>query len=199
MSKQNFEDLYFDVNKFGGKKTIQSAYPELLAYKDIIKITSDEWKVAILISDVGSPFVKIKDTKQKLDEIFKVLDIDPTSSDLYYDFLNQRQSGVIDACTFLIEYQNNHEFSAWFELNRLYYELLRVISVPLNPEDVNYDKAFDRKMLLQVKLKTMQEDLRKYETNLFGTSSMKAAASYKSKKSRKLNWNEKYADNNQVE
>lgn len=201
MSKQIFENLLFDVTKFGGKVSIQKAYPELSAYKEIDHISSDEWKVAILMVDVGSDFVKIKDPKQKTDGIFNVLKFDKFGphQELYYDAVDQRQSGVIDACTFLIEYQNNHEFSAWYKLNKLYYELLRVIDAPLDPEDDNYDKDFDRKLKYQDKLSSMQLKLKTYETNLFGTSAMKAAAAFRSKKKMIVNWNEQFAQDNQVE
>lgn len=200
-TKGNFENLMFDVTKFGGKVSIQDAYPELLPYKEYDKIKSAEWKVAILMVDIGSDFVRIKDPKQKLDSIFKALSYDKTNlhSYIYYDAVQQRESNVIDACSFLIEYQNNHEFSAWYELNKLYYELLRVISSPLDDKSDSYDRDFDRKINLQVKLDKMQEDLKRYETNLFGTSAMKAAAAYRSKKKMMVNWNEKFADENQVE
>lgn len=201
MSKINYENLMFDVTKFGGKVKIQDAYPELLPYKEISKITPEEWKIAILMVDMGSDFVRIKDPKQKMDSIFKELGLDKTGkhSDAYYDGVQQRQSNLIDACTFLIEYQNNHEFSAWYEQNKLYYELLRTIAVPLDPDSDNYDKDFDKKMSRQEKLEKMQAQLNKYETNLFGTAAMKAAAAYRSKKKRMVNWNEKFADENQVE
>lgn len=201
MSKQNFESLLFDVTKFGGKVSIQDAYPELLPYKELEGISSEEWKVAILMVDIGSDFVRIKDPKQKMDSIFKELGLDKKDeySGIYQDAIDQVQCNITDACSFLIEYQNNHEFSAWYEKNKLYYELLRVVSVKLDPNSENYDKEFDRKLALQDKLKKMQSDLKEYETNLFGTAAMKAAAVFRSKKARIINWNEKFADDNQVE
>lgn len=201
MSTQNNENLLFDVTKFGGKVSIQDAYPELLPYKDYCKITSTEWKVAILMVDVGSDFVKIKDPRQKMDSIFKELNIDKNNKYLetYHDAIQYRQGNLMDACSFIIEYQNNHEFSAWYEQNKLYYELLRVISTPLDETKDSYDKDFDRKITLQGKLESMQAKLKQYETNLFGTVAMKAAAAYRSKKKMMVNWNEKFADENQVE
>lgn len=201
MSKQNFESLLFDVTKFGGKVSIQDAYPELLPYKELEGISSEEWKVAILMVDIGSDFVRIKDPKQKMDSIFKELGLDKTNkhSDIYYDSVYQRQGKLIDACSFLLEYQNNHEFAAWYEQNKLYYELLRVVAVQLDPDKDDYDKEFDRKLKLQDKLKSMQDDLKKYETNLFGTAAMKAAVMFRSKKKKMINWNEKFSEENGVE
>lgn len=201
MSKKNYDNLLFDVTKFGGKVRIQDAYPELLPYKEVSHVTDTEWKVAILMVDLGSDFVRIKDPKQKIDSIFKEIEIEKKGDYLkiHTDSISQNQSGVIDACTFLIEYQNNHEFTAWYEANKLYYELMRVISSPLDPKSDTYDKDFDRKVVLQEKAAKMQEALRKYETNLFGTAAMKSAAAMRSKKRLIINWNEKYAVENQVE
>lgn len=201
MSNKNYESLLFDVTKFGGKVQIQDAYPELLPYKEYHKISPEEWKIAILMVDVGSDFVKIKDPKQKMDSIFKDLSLDKNNKylEVYYDAINYRSGNLMDACSFLIEYQNNHEFSAWYEMNKLYYELLRSISSPLNPADDNYDKLFNIRLERQTKITNMQEQLKKYETNLFGTAAMKAAAAFRSKKKMQVNWNEKFAEENQVE
>lgn len=200
MSKKNFDNLIFDVTKFGGKVTIQEAFPELLPYKEVSHISSNEWKIAIFMVDLGSDYVRIKDPQQKMNAIFREVGIDKNKNEkLYNDAVSQKQCGIVDACTFLIEYQNNHEFTAWYEANKLYYELMRVIASPLDPESPSYDKDFDRKVSLQDKAKKMQEDLRKYETNLFGTASMKAAAAMRSKKRTIVNWNEKFAVENQVE
>lgn len=202
MSKVNFENLYFDVTKFGGSTKIQDAYPELLPYKEVSKVSTEEWKVAILVTDVGSDFVKIKDPIQKIDEIFKTLGLDKKNkknASIHKDFISQKNSNVITACTFLIEYHNNHEFAAWYGLNKLYYEVRRVIDEPLDPKSTNYDKDLDRKTKLQNSADGMLEKLKRYETDLFGSAAMKADAAYKSKRQMKTNWNEKYAQDNQVE
>lgn len=198
MSKFNSEDLYFDVNKFGGKKNIQSSYPELLPYKEVSGIKPDEWKVAILYTDIGSPFVKIKDPLQKTEEIFDALGLDRKSKhkQLFNDIVQQRISGVTQACVFLVEYQNNHEFAAWFSLNKLYYKFIKQLDKPMEDEDDI--KELTKRLDLQKKLSEMQDSLKKYETNLFGTAAMKAETAYKAKK-RILNWNEKFAVENQVE
>lgn len=198
MSKLNSEDLYFDVNKFGGKKTIQVSYPELLPYKEISDIKTDEWKVAVLYTDIGSPFVKIKDPLQKTEEIFDALSLDRKgkNKELFNDIVQQKLSGVTKACVFLVEYQNNHEFAAWFSLNKLYYKFIKQLDKPLDDEDdIN---ELTKRLNIQKKLSEIQESLKKYETNLFGTAAMKADTAYKSKK-RILNWNEKFADENQIE
>lgn len=202
MSNINYEDLYFDISKFGGRVKIQDAYPELSAFKQVSKIKEEEWKVAILITDVGSPFVKIKDARQKLDEIFKEIDLDKRKKhkSIYDGFIDQRQCGVVHACSFLIEYHNNHQFAAWYELNKMYYQLIEAISSnKLDVKSDNYIKDLEDKMKLQDRLEKMQDSLTKYETALFGSKSMKAEAVAKSKKISIYNWNERFADENQVE
>lgn len=202
MSKQNFENLMFDVTKFGGKVSIQDAFPELLPYKEYSEISSIEWKVAILMTDIGSDFVKVRDPYQKIDSIFKSLNLDPKKHlELFSSALEFKSGNLLDACAFLLEYQNNHEFAAWFNMNNTYYEVLKAINKELpSIDNPDYDKALDRKASLQDRLSKMQETLKKYETNLFGTASMKAAAIFRSKKKKQImNYNEKYAQSNQVE
>ncbi|MCU0440734.1 MAG: hypothetical protein MUC49_22810 [Raineya sp.] len=199
MAKHNFENLYFDITKFGDKKKVYDVYPELLPFKNFHKISSLEWKIAVLFIDIGSPFVKINDVYQKTEEIFKYLELNKrtTHFKIFEDIVNYKQSDIIDLFTFLIEYFNNHEFAAWFGKNKLYYELTRVIDKPLSQGE-NYDRELDRKLNLQAKQKAMLKDLKELETNLFGTTAMKADVAYKSKV-RIHNWNEKFADENQVE
>lgn len=202
MSEQiDYNNLLFDISKFGSGKSIMDAYPELFAYKEMLEVKEEEWKVAILMVDLGSPFVRIKDPKLKLESIYDALGYDKTgvTYDIFFDAINYRSSGVIDACTFLIEYQNNHEFSAWMELNKLFYDILRLISTPLDPESENYEKDIDTNIRRTKSLDDLQEKLRKYEANLFGSVAMKSAAAFRSKKKLTINWNEKYAVENQVE
>lgn len=198
MSKENSSNLLFDVTKFGGRVKIQDSYPELLPYKQYHKISSEEWKVAIYMTSMGSDFVKIKDQVQKMEAIFSELKLDRKKhGHIYDDAINYSAGNLMDACSFLIEYQNNHEFSAWYELNKLYYELLKQVRAP-KKDGEDDDKFFDRKLQLQSKIDNMQDRLKKYETSLFGTAAMKAAA-FRSKRKMEINWNEKYAQENQVE
>ena len=77
--------------------------------------------------------------------------------------------------------------------------MLRKVAVKLDPESDTYDSDFDKKLKYEERLSNMQKKLSTYEVNLFGTASMKAAVMYRSSKKKKMNWNEKYADENQVE
>ena len=189
----NNDNLLFDVSKFGGKVKIQDAYPELLPYKTYHHISANEWKVAIHMTSVGGDFVKIKDQVQKTEAIMSVLKLDKDKHpDIYDQAVNYTAGNLMDACSFLIEYQNNHEFSAWYELNKLYYELLKQVRAPKGSDDIDDGKFFDRKLQLQSKIDDMQDRLKKYEISLFGTAAMKASA-FRSKKKMEINWNEKYA------
>lgn len=195
----NNNNLLFDVNKFGGKVKIYDAFPELLPYKTYHHISSEEWKVAIHMTSVGGDFVKIKDQVQKIEAIMSELKLDKTRfAHIYHQAVTYSAGNLMDACSFLIEYQNNHEFSAWYELNKLYYELLKQVRRRPSDEEEEDDRFFDRKLQLQSKIDSMQDRLKKYEVSLFGTAAMKAAV-YRSKKKMEVNWNEKYAQENQVE
>lgn len=190
----------FDITEFGGKKKIQDAYPELLAYSEYSKVKVNEWKVAILLTDMASPFIKIKDHNHKIDEIFRYLKIDKTrgsGKNIYDSAYNYSPSGVMDACSFLLMYQNNHDFANWFEQNIIYYNLLKRLREPLK-EGENEDSYYKTKFGYSDQIDKLATRLKKLELDLFATSEMKAAA-FRSQLTLRKNYAEKYAVEGQVE
>jgi len=197
MATKNSE-LQFDIEKFGGEVKIYDAYPELLPYKQYHHISDKEWKIAILMVDIGSSYSKVKDQSQKMESIFEHLNLDKhKDAKIFQDCIKYAAGDVMDACSFLIEYQNNHKFAAWYEMNKLYYQLMAMIRRPAR-ENEDEERLIDKKTDLQYKATKMMAELEKLETDLFGTAAMKAAA-FRSKRKMEINWNEKYAQDNQVE
>lgn len=190
----------FDISKFDNKVSIQEAFPELRAYTEYHHIGHREWKVAILLTDMGSPFIKIKDNNHKLDEIFRTLKIDKTKGGgkrIYEEAINYLPSNVMDACSFIIMYQNNHDFANWFEQNIIYYNLLKKLREP-QKEGEDEDRYFVNKMQYSDRIDKLSERLKKLELQLFATNEMKAAA-FRSQFRLRKNYAEKYAMGGQVE
>lgn len=199
MSKLDFSKCLFDPTRLTKAKKVQDVFPELLPYKDISDIVFD-WQVGICLTDLGSPFIKIKDHKQKLDAIYDYFGFDRIKgklSDEYDLAVKYRPCGIMDVCTFMIEYQNNYDFAAWFTLNQSYFELMQVIRTP-KKEDDDEGRYWDRRSKNQERSAAIAEKLKDYEVNLFGSAAMKTAAA-RSKKIKIQNYNEKYSQENQVE
>lgn len=198
MAEYNFSDCKFDPTKFDGKKKVQDLYPELLPYTEFHGINHIDWKIAICISDIGSPFLKIKDEVQRLKEIFKYFSLDmKKESDRYNSVLNYRQSDIMDVCAFIIEYLNNNEFSKWWEYQQMLNKMLKRVNTPIKDGE-DEERYYKSKFLLIKNIDEISETVKKIDTELFGTAAMKAAV-YRSKKKLKRNYAEKYADENQVE
>ena len=202
MSQLDFSTCLFDPSKIAASKKVQELYPELLPYKEYLEIPKEDWVVGICLTDLGSPFVKIKDHKQKMEAIFDHFKYSRSKGDSAVSFARAseyRPCGIMDVCSFMIEYQNNHDFAAWFVKNQSYYELMKAIMKPMLEND-SEDKYWDRKFKNQERAAKIAQELKEIETSLFGSAAMKTAAA-RSKKKLVMNYAEKYAmpNNSQVE
>lgn len=199
MAKLDFTKCIFDPTLLGVKKKVQEIFPELSAYKDIPE-THIDWQIGICLTDLESPFLKIKDHRQKLDAIydfFKLNRIKGKDADLYQLVVAYRPCGVMDVCTFMIEYQNHYDFSQWFTKNQSFFELEAVIRKPYREADNNENTYWDRKFKNQERSAKIAAELKDLEVSLFGSVAMKTAAARS--KRLKMNYNEKFAEENQVE
>jgi hypothetical protein len=189
----------FDPLKFGGSKRIEDIYPETSYYTEFTKSSEYDIKVAILICDVNSPFISIKDMRMRLIAIYDFLKMDRTSkagAEKFKDIEAYKHTPVFEVCSLYLEMQNNHDFSAWWALSRTFYDLNRVMSTPMsNNEDV--DRYVTRKLKIQKQLDEIQSALEEKEVRLFGSDKMKMASA-RAKMKRTRTYAEKYAMENQV-
>lgn len=198
MAEYKYSDCLFDITKFGGRVKIQDAYPELLPYKDLLKINEKDLKIGILISDMGSPLVKIKDYNQKIREIFNILKIDlKKNKELFENIIDHRVCDVYGVVSFMLEYQNNLKFTLWWKNQEQFDNILKRMSAPKGEEQS--EDAFDEYQFKTLqRLDTIRVTLEKLELDLFATAAQKAAV-YRQKKTLKTNYAEKHAIENQVE
>lgn len=195
----DFSKCLFDPTKFSKDKKVQDVYPELLPYTDIPQSVL-AWQVGICLTDIGNPFIKIKDHKQKLDAIFSHFGYSRIKGDSALEYnkaLEYRPCDIIDVCVFMIEHQNNYDFAAWWTKQESYWQLAKRVIVPLR-ENENENQYWSEKIKNQERMAKIAMELKEIETELFGSVAMKTAAA-RAKKRKKVNYNEKYADENQVE
>lgn len=198
MAEYNFSDCKFDPTKFGGKKKVQDIYPELLPYTELHGISDIDWKLGICLSDIGSPFLRIKDEVQRLREMFNFFGLDIKKDVKKYEsILSYEQSDIMDVCAFILEYLNNNEFSKWWSYQQMLNKMLKRVNIPMR-SDEDEAKYYDQKFKLIKNIDEISKIVKEIDTELFGTAAMKAAV-YRSKKKLKRNYAEKYADENQVE
>lgn len=190
----------YDVAKISKHQKIIEVYPELSAYDEFMAAENDnEIKIAILLSDFESPFVKIKDVKQKTIAIFKYLEIPLTGSrmnDLFEKVVNYQHERIFAICASYLQIQNNHDFTHWWNLNQLYYSLMAEMGKPRGKEE-DVSRYVDRNLKIQKQSEPIKNDLLKIEAELFSDSKMKMAIA-RSKITQKRNYAEMYADQNSV-
>lgn len=201
MSQLDFSKLVYDISKIPTGESVIDFFPELGAYTEFESAKDDnEIKIAILLSDFESPFIKIKDIKQKSLAIFKYLNIELNSKvnkDLFEKVLNYQHERIFGICGSYLQIQNNHDFTHWWNLNQLYYSLMIEMGKPRETnEDVS--RYVDRKLKIQKQSEPIKNDLLKVEAELFSDSKMKMAIA-KSKITQIRTSAEKNAQINQVE
>ncbi len=200
MAKFDTSRCMFDPEKFGSSVKIQSVYPETEYYTEFTKNHHNDIKVAILLSDDESPFLSIKDNRMKMIAIYDYLDMDRTTKkgkEKFDQIEGFHYGPIFDICAIYIEMQNNHDFSAWWALNRTFYDLSKVMSKPLR-EGEDETKYVTRKLSIQKQLDQIQEAMSGKEMALFGNSKMKMAVA-RSKMKRMRTYAEMHAMSNTVQ
>lgn len=198
MSEYNFSECKFDITKFGGRQKIQDVYPELLPYKELYEISEVDWKIGICLSDIGSPFLKIKDISQRAREIFEFLGLTIKKERKKFDsVVNYDQGDIMMICLFMIEYLNNNKFSQWWKYQERFQSMMNRLNRPIR-KDEDEDKYDIAQTKLQKSIEELSKSIEKYDVELFGTAAMKAAV-FREKLSLIRNYAEKHAVENQVE
>lgn len=199
-SSYDFSKCMYDISGpvRGG---LLKAFPELSAYEEISNAHDDnEIKIALLITDEGSPFLKVKDLKQKLLAIFDYLEIalnNDRSKLLFNEVLNYTNERIAAMCGLFLQMQNNHDFTYWWNTNQLYYSLMNEMGKPKG-KDEDVGKYVNRKLAIQKQAEPIKNDLMNIEANIFSDSKMKAAIA-KSKLRLTRSYAEMFAEDNAVD
>lgn len=172
----NFENCLIDISKVSGKVRMIDFYPELSAYPEFVNVHNDnEIKIAIAISDMQSPFLKIKDPTMRIKSLFEYLDIGlktKMNQEFFDRVLNYTDPVVFPACGRYIQMLNNHDFAAWWSLNIAYYGLVQESIKPMKA-DGDARKHATEAAALSNQMDAMATKLKTYELRLFSDARMK--------------------------
>lgn len=133
----NFEDCPEGVR-------LVDHFEELSVFEEFHKASDLEIRIAICLSDFDSPFLKINDIEHKVKAILEFFG----AMDMYDDVIGWKNENIINITSTYLQMQSKHDYTRWWTLNRLYYELQRELNKPKEPgEDINdYVK---RKLLIE--------------------------------------------------
>lgn len=169
MAVFDLSPLLIDFTLVPAKVKIIDHFPELSTFPEFVDAHENEIKIAICISDIESPFLKIKDNESRLKAIFEFLEIglmNTKTRELFNDVLNYRHARVIQACCRYIQLQNNHDFASWWSLNLAFYELQKQ-SVKTRGADEDVAKFVKGKTETSREMDRIATMLKDYEARLF--------------------------------
>lgn len=153
-------------------------FPELSAFEEFVNTVDDnEIRVAIAISDIESPFLKIKENEMRLKALFDFLGIGlktMKNREFFDEVLNYRHKRVIAACCRHIQRQNNHAFASWWSLNMAFYDLQKESTKPRD-KDQDVLKYVNGKAMLAKEMDAIASKLADYEARIFRDTKMKQA------------------------
>jgi len=191
----DFSKCMYDISTLAPGGLLKT-YPELNAYEEFVNTTRDEEiKIAICLCDINSPFLKIKDFRQKLTAIFEYLSL--KDKVLFEEMFTYTNETITSICSVYMQMQNNHDFTYWWNTNQLYYSLMNEMGKPRGKEE-DVTRYVDRKLKIQKQAEPIKNDLLNIEANLFSDSKMKMAIA-KSKLTVIRTYAEMFAESNGTE
>lgn len=189
----DFSALQFDPSRPG--KLIEN-YPELLEYKQFTNVADDLFlKLAILISDEESPFVKKeRNFRGIVVTASDYLGIPETiQDDLINGNLTETVAKIIDMQSVYFMMFNNWEYQSWWDMCFQYHRNSLLLRTPIDFSDKDYEKKSETTQRIRIHQKSLQADLIQYENLIFpkGTNVKKVVSKDTAKKL--TNWAEKMA------
>lgn len=175
MSAHDFSKCLYDITVVPNKTTVIEFYSELASYQEFNAINDIEMRIAICISDIESPFIKIKEPRIRLNTIFEFLGINLNelyNQELYSEVLNYSNEKIISACCRLIQQINNHDYSIWWTLNLSFYDLQKESAKPKDDSDTTKNYV-STKIAITTEMNRIGEKLKDLEARLFSDTKLK--------------------------
>lgn len=190
----NFDNCLINFLDCPKEKVLIEYFPQLAPFAEFQVASDLEIKIAICLSDFDSPFLRFGDLDNKVKAIFDYLEID--DSKLYTLVNNWQNEKVIAITSVYLQMQSKHDFTRWWTLNRLYYELQKELNKPKS-ETEDIDDYIKRKLLIEKNGDDFIEKLQRYEQRLFPEKKMKNAIVI-NEMTKIISYPERYAKDRQV-
>lgn len=192
--------LYVKFQEANPDIKLVEQFSELSAFPEFRNVMDDnEIKIAILMGDVDSPFIRIRNRETMLNSIFDYLDI-PTKTKSDQEFFNKilhyKHSGVTGCWVRYIQILHDTDWTDWSMAQQTYNFLLFESQNP-QEKDEGPDKYLARRLKIQDSIKKIGVDIKSIESKLFPDSkAAREAALHENKLI--LTYAEKYAEENTV-
>lgn len=192
--------LYIKFHESLPDKKLIEQFSELSAFPEFKKALDDnEIKIAILMGDIDSPFIRIRNRETMLNSIFDYLEI-PIKTKSEQEFFNQvlhyKHDRIIGCWVRYIQILHDTDWTDWTMAQQTYNFLLFESQKPEDSDDTP-DKYLARRLKIQESIKKVGIEIKAIEAKLFPDSkSAREAALYENKLI--VTYAEKYAEENTV-
>ncbi len=194
MSDYDLSKLYIDFTQCPKNKRLREHFSEFSAFKEFDKAEDVKIKIAILIGDIDSPFVRIKDRETMVREVFSYLGINPKEESKFLEDIIFYKDATVTMC-WLRYLQMLHEtdFTDW-QLARKDYDYFLQKSNEEKTPDENDDKYLARRNKIRETVKTLGQEVRSIEAKIFPDSKAAREAAIAESKSKIKLYAEMYAE-----
>lgn len=162
--------LYLNFTECPEGVSLIEHFPELGAFGEFSECSDEMIKIIILLSDIDSPFVRIKEREVMLTAIFEYLKIDKrTHLDMFDKILKYRHPKIISGWLRYLQILHETDFTDW-NLARKDYDffILQSNEPKMDKEsDLNYYK---RRNEIRDRVRELGQEVRRIEAKLFPDS-----------------------------
>lgn len=161
---------YLDISTLAPGEAIREKFPELNSFPEFYECSEDQIKIAILLGDIDSPFVRIKDRESMVKAIFEYLNIDThTNVSMFEKIIAYRHPLVIGAWLRYIQILHETDFTDWLLCKKDYeFFISQTNDIKMDKEsDLNYYK---RRNEARERVRELGQEMRKIEAKLFPDS-----------------------------
>lgn len=198
----DFSKMLIDLSRVEADQTVVEVFPELLNFPVYSESTDKEVRVAIFMVDRHGPFSTIKKFISRLDAIFKWLKYDATGDDkeLYDSVAKLKNQNIARIWTVYLEEMFDHEWTTWFTLSQMYYQMMEQIRKPIDWSDEKKSEAeYQKRMAMETKASSVYDKIQKLEVLLFVDEKIKRRAFETKKEILIENYAEKYAETESIQ
>lgn len=144
-------------------------FPELQPFKEFHVADDNRVKIAILLGDVDSDFVRIRDRESMVRAVFDYIGIDYKKEDkLFKDVVEYKDDLTSFAWLRYLNILNEHQFTNW-NIARKDYEFFLMKSNE-DKGDENDLQYYKKRNEIRERIKELGEEVRKIEAELFPDS-----------------------------
>lgn len=178
------------------KMPIREKFPELNGFAEFMECTDEMIKIAILIGDIDSPFVRIKDREVMVRTVFEYLSIDvKTNKSMFERVVAYRHPKIMGAWLRYLQILHETEFTNW-QLCRKDFDFFLAQTNDIKMDKEGEISYYKRRNIAREQVRELGAEMRRIEAKLFPDSKAAREAAIIEQGMKISLWAEKYAEEN---